>query len=87
MGQTYFRENNCEKALIYFEELIRVYPDDSWVPETKYHIGRCLVTLGRVEEARQAYQWVIDQDVSGRWAGFSKEQLQTLPPPSAKKSM
>ena len=79
IGQTYFRENNYSKAMEFFQEVVSLYPESTWVQESRYHIGLCLERLERIEEAKKIYALIIKEDPNDRWAGFSRERLQSIP--------
>lgn len=51
LGDSYFGMGDHERALRYFAEVERKFPDFSYLPEAKLHIVECLVRLNRVEEA------------------------------------
>jgi outer membrane protein assembly factor BamD (BamD/ComL family) len=78
VAQTYYRQGNYPEALKVFRELVKFYPESSSVPETLFHIGVCLERLGRIHEARQNYNAVIQGNKNERWANFSRERLQQM---------
>jgi hypothetical protein len=84
------RQNKFAEAMEGYRDVVRHFPNSVWVAEAEYHVGLCLRNLGRMDEAVQKFQYVIDTYPGNRWAGFAQEQLGQIaaeraksPPPAA----
>lgn len=49
----YLKQNNVEKSLFYYEDLIKENPD---YVGTYYHLGKLYTQLDRIEDAKQTFQ-------------------------------
>jgi TolA-binding protein len=68
------RQNKFAEALEGYQDVMRHFENSIWVAESEYHVGLCLRQLGRLDEAVQKFQYVIDTYPGNRWAGFAAEQ-------------
>jgi len=57
----YFEIKDYETAYNEFKKLVKYYPDALEAPEAQYYMGRSLEEMGKLYEAFQAYQKVIDK--------------------------
>jgi TolA-binding protein len=72
------RAGNPAAALAGYQEVIDRFPDSVWVAESHYHVGLCLRQLGRLNEAKDRFGYVITTYPGNRWACFADEQLREL---------
>jgi TolA-binding protein len=75
---SFFRMNDAASALQGYEALIAEYPESIWVVESHYHVGLCLLRLGRPEEAATRFRYVIDRNPANVWARYSRDELAKL---------
>ncbi|HWP66230.1 MAG TPA: 6-pyruvoyl-tetrahydropterin synthase-related protein [Candidatus Limnocylindria bacterium] len=68
------RQNRFAEAMEGYKDVVRRFENSIWVAESEYHVGLCLRHLGRIDEALQKFQYVIDTYPGNRWAGFAAEQ-------------
>lgn len=73
-----FRMQKFEDALAGYEEMIRRFPDGTYVPESHYNVGLSLRQLGRRSEAARRFQYVVDTWPGNQWATASAQQLQQM---------
>ena len=80
IGRAALEKGRTQEALVHFETAL-VYPTNLGEgrgrgimdPLARYYAGQTLETLGKVDEARENYQKVIDADVDMlRWLPFSQ---------------
>src|SRR5690348_18018045 len=55
-GQSAHARGDLEKALVYYEQALKVRPE---FPEAEFQRGNALVSLGRLSEAEAAFQKAI----------------------------
>ena len=72
------RVGNPAAALVGYQAVIDEFPDSIWVAESHYHVGLCLRQLGRLNEAKERFRYVITTYPGNRWVCFSDEQLREL---------
>jgi len=72
------RAGNPAAALVGYQAVIDEFPDSIWVAESHYHVGLCLRQLGRLNEAKERFRYVITTYPGNRWVCFSDEQLREL---------
>jgi len=72
------RAGNPAAALVGYQAVIDEFPDSIWVAESHYHVGLCLRQLGRLNEAKERFRYVITTYPGNRWACFADEQLREL---------
>ena len=58
-----------------FRNIVSKIPYSEYAPRAQYKVGTILVQLGRYEEAREAFQKVIDNYSDSEWAAPAKYQL------------
>lgn len=54
-------DKDCSKALVRLNEYIRQYPDGRHVTEAQYFRGQCALDLDQTDDARQAFDYVLNQ--------------------------
>jgi hypothetical protein len=72
------RAGNPAAALVGYQEVIDRFSDSTWVAESHYHVGLSLRALGRVNEAKERFRYVITTYPRNRWACFADEQIREL---------
>lgn len=71
----FFKQNQWQKTVDIFTQMITKYPDSIYIPEALYHIGLCLQNLGRKVEAQAKFETVTTQYHSSQWADHARTQL------------
>ena len=63
-GQVYFKQKDYDKAIEQFKLNLNLKPnEEKWlVPEAYYQIGRCLLRLGRKQDATEYFNKALDID-------------------------
>ena len=82
LAMCHYLEEDWPGAVLRLEEMLSKYPDSRRAAEIWYHIGLCLQKQGLHAQARQAYGEAIRHFPQSPWAGFSKDRLKEMPPPS-----
>ena len=67
-----------DSAVVELRHALEIMPDDI---NARFNLGLALEALGRTEEARTAFQQVLEQEPSFQTAA---ERLRSLPPPSSR---
>ncbi len=64
MGQVYFKQKDYNKAIELFKQNLNLKPNHvKWlVPDSYFQIGRCLLRLGKKEEAKEFFDKALDID-------------------------
>jgi len=64
LGQLYFKQKNYEKAIEFFTLNMKMNPEEEkWlVPEAYFQAGRCMLRLGRKQEAMENFEKAEDID-------------------------
>lgn len=62
-------------SLEIFGEIVNKVPHSEYSPRAQYKMGMIFFQLGRYEEAREAFQKVIDNYSDSEWAASAKYQL------------
>lgn len=75
LGKVEYYTGNNEKALVYFSKIITKYPRASLAPSSLLFIGRALEKMGKKEEAREAFQKVVDDYKGTKEANEAKKRL------------
>lgn len=65
LAESYFLENRPERAIPYYEELLRRSPDIPLAAEARLHLATCLEEVGRLGSAREVTKR-IQQDYENR---------------------
>lgn len=53
VGNFYYKKGSYNAAVSRFEDLIKKYPQSSYVPESLYNLGLSYVELGNIEKAKE----------------------------------
>lgn len=75
LGRVEYYTNNPEKALTYFSKIYTKFPKASLAPSSLLFIGRALNKMGKKEEAKQAFQKVIEDYKGSKEANDAKKEL------------
>lgn len=60
-GRIFFLENEFTETLEYFVDFVEDFPHSPYVPNALFWMAESLFQLGRVEEARAAFQRIVNQ--------------------------
>lgn len=75
LGRVEFYSGNNDKALVYFSKIYTKYPKSSLAASSLLFIGKSLKKTGKTEEAKQAFQQVIDDYKGTKEANAAKKEL------------
>jgi len=64
VGQVYYRQKDYNKAIESFKRNLNLHPaEEKWlVPEAYFQIGRCLLKMGKIAEAKEYFDKAEDID-------------------------
>ena len=60
-GMDRYARGKFDEAVNVFQRMVRVYPDTSVTDDAQYWLGRALWKAGRTDDARKAFQVVVDR--------------------------
>ena len=75
LGKVEYYTGNSDKALVYFSKIYTKYPKSSLAPSSLLFIGRTLKKMGKKEEAKQAFDKVIEDYKGTKEANEAAKQL------------
>ncbi len=76
MGNSYWAQEDFEKARLQYETVVNKYPDFSEVCSAKGFLGYCLDQIGQWQKARALYNQVLkNRQCQGEARKFAKDQL------------
>ncbi len=75
LGRVEFYTGHNDKALVYFSKIYTKYPRSSLAANSLLFIGRSLKKAGKTEEAKQAFQQVVDDYKGTKEANAAKKEL------------
>jgi TolA-binding protein len=75
LGKVEYYTGNSDKALVYFSKIYTKYPKSSLAPSSLLFIGRTLNKMGKKEEAKQAFEKVIEDYKGTKEANEAAKQL------------
>lgn len=75
LGKVEYYTGNHEKAMVYFSKIFTKFPKASLAPSSLLFIGRSLNKMGKKEEAKQAFQQVIEDYKGSKEANEAKREL------------
>jgi TolA-binding protein len=75
LGRVEYFTGNPEKALVYFSKIYTKYPKATLAPSSLLFIGRSLNKLGKKDEAKQAFQKVLEDYKGTKEANEAKHEL------------
>jgi TolA-binding protein len=74
------KENEWQKAFDAFRSMLDEYPETRRHPESLYHMGICLLNLGRSAEAGLYFEKIPSEFPEDEWADFARARLKELNP-------
>jgi TolA-binding protein len=75
LGKVEYYTGNHEKALVYFSKIITKYPRSSLAPSSLLFVGRAFKKMGKKEEAKQAFNKVVEDYKDSREANEARKEL------------
>lgn len=75
LGKVEYYTGNHEKAMVYFSKIFTKFPKASLAPSSLLFIGRSLNKMGKKDEAKQAFQKVIDDYKGSKEANEARKEL------------
>lgn len=75
LGRVEYFSGNAEKAMVYFSKIYARYPKASLAPSSLLFIGRSLNKMGKKDEAKQAFQKLIEDYKGSKEANEAKKEL------------
>ncbi|GAK61699.1 hypothetical protein U27_02528 [Candidatus Vecturithrix granuli] len=60
IAEAFVRQEEYDRALQEYDRLIKTYPSNDKIPDAYYGIGIVLMRLGRPEEAKTQFRYVLD---------------------------
>lgn len=76
IAESFVRLKEYELALQEYKRLIATYPSNDKIPDAYYGIGAALSRLGRAEEAKAAFQYVLDHHAGSIAAQKARNRMQ-----------
>lgn len=74
----YIRGGKFKSAVIYLENILQDYETYKHIAEVYYRLGYCKEKIGKTEDARKYYQYVIDHFPENSMSIKAREHLQKL---------
>lgn len=74
----YGKVPRAEKTVSFLKEVIALYPESSFSIMARFELASSLAFLGRTEDARREYQYIIDNYPDSEYAGYSKGDIEQL---------
>jgi len=78
IGKGYFFENKFREAIINLDILALEFPNSQYLEEGLFIKGECLVKLGNLNQAMEAYGVILRQDNNNSWQLYALTQLGTI---------
>ncbi len=75
LGKVEFFTKNYDKAMVYFSKLYTKYPKSSLAAPSLLFIGKSLEKMGKKDEAKEAYNQVIEGYPDSKEAAEAKKEL------------
>lgn len=75
LGKVEYYTGNHEKAMVYFSKIFTKFPKASLAPSSLLFIGKSLEKMGKKEEAKQAYQKVVEDYKGSKEANEARKEL------------
>jgi len=83
IGHSYLLDRQYDKALEAYDATIRNYPTSNFIREAYYKKGLSLQSLGREDEAREAFNVVVQKYADSPEAGLASQRLASMKPQAA----
>ena len=81
IGETYVAEKDYEKSVALCEEMLVKYAGTIYAVRAQYAIGQCRRWQGRYEEAREAYERVIEMSPGTSWEKAARDRMDEMQTP------
>ena len=78
IGETHYNDGRFADAVLAYDEVIVNYSDGNAVPEAHYKKGLALDRLDNIDQAREAFQAVLDSFPDSRIAALALQALNRL---------
>jgi tol-pal system protein YbgF len=78
IGETLYNDGRFADAVGAYDQAMGTYPTGDIVPEAQYKRGLALDRLGDTEQARQAFQTIVDEFPDSRMAALARQALDRL---------
>jgi TolA-binding protein len=75
LGKVEYFSGNHEKAMVYFSKIFTKFPKATLAPSSLLFIGRSLNKMGKTDEARQAFEKVIEDYKGTKEANEAKKEI------------
>jgi TolA-binding protein len=78
IGEIYFERKDHKEALRHFIKVVSGYAYPQWQAAAHYETGRCFEVLGKVGQAKQSYQEVVDKFPDSDKVTLARSRLAAL---------
>lgn len=78
LGLARQRQQHYDKALTAYERLLKRWPDSPHRWQAEFERGQTLLVLDRLDDARSAFQRIVEQAGDSRYAPFALNHLGTI---------
>src|SRR5208337_1354289 len=75
IGKGYFFENKFREAVTNLDILLLEFPNSKYLEEGLFFKGECLVRLGNLDQALEAYSLILRQNGNNLWHLFAFTQI------------
>ena len=72
---TLFRREIYAQAIPELQIMVRRFPQSSWIPEARYHIGVSMMRLGQSTQGQAEFEWVLKNAPNSDWAKHSRDRI------------
>jgi TolA-binding protein len=69
---------NYAEAIRILEAAMRVFPNESWVPDAHFHVGLCYQKSNRPDRAAEWFQALIHRYPDHRWVPNARKALSDI---------
>ncbi|MEW6685596.1 MAG: outer membrane protein assembly factor BamD [Candidatus Edwardsbacteria bacterium] len=80
-GRLYLNLKQYQSALIYFQDIIKEYPQTRWAKDARFGVAMAKEGLNRIEEAKDEYQKIIEEFKGESIAKKAEKRLKSLRSP------
>ena len=78
VGEIHFNKKNHAEAVRHFFKTAYGYGYPEWQARAQFEAGRCFEVLGKLQQAKQSYQEVVDKYSKSEEAELAKKRLSEL---------
>jgi len=78
IGKGYFFEGKFREAITNLDILLLEFPDSRYMEESLFLKGECLSRLGNLDQALEAYEFILKQNRSDLWQLFALMQVGSI---------